>query len=154
MRVFQNNRNTEARGTIVPVDIGATTTGLTDMLSDNQRQRLYIANPGLNRVEVFDMRQQQFLAPVTVGQLPRSMAMGDDGNTLYVANSGGETISIVDLNQGVAVGRVNYPPIPFNASFALITPQILASSQRGPQVIMSDGTHVEGGGEFGDRRGR
>ena len=38
------------------------------------------------------------------------------------------------------MGRVNYPPIPFNANFALITPQILASSQRGPQVIMSDGT--------------
>ena len=100
------------------MDIGATTTGLTDMLSDNQRQRLYIANPGLNRVEVFDMRQQQFLTPITVGQMPRSMALGNDGNTLYVANSGGETISIVDLNQGVTLGRVNYPPIPFNATFA------------------------------------
>ena len=140
VRVFQNNRNAEARGTVVPVDIGATTTGLTDMISDNQRQRLYIANPGLNRVEVFDMREQKFLSPVTVGQLPRSMALGNDGNTLYVANSGGETISIVDLDRGAAVGRVNYPPIPFNATFALITPQILASSQRGPQVIMSDGT--------------
>ena len=72
VRVFQNNRNTETRGTIVPMDSGATTTGLTDMVADNARQRLYIANPGLNRVEVFDMRRQQFLTPIRVGQLPRS----------------------------------------------------------------------------------
>ncbi|MBZ5624791.1 MAG: hypothetical protein LAQ69_39740 [Acidobacteriia bacterium] len=140
VRVFQNNRNSESRGTIIPMDIGATNTGLTDMLADAARQRLYIANPGLNRIEVFDMQKQQLLAPISVGQLPQSMAFGNDGNTLYVANSGGETISIVDLTQGAAVGRVNYPPIPFNASFAVITPLVMASSQRGPQVLMSDGT--------------
>ncbi len=140
VRVFQNNRNAEARGTLIPVDIGATTTGLTDMLSDPVRQRLYIANPGLNRIEVFDMQKQQFLAPISVGQLPRSMAFGADTNTLYVANSGGETIGVVDLTKGVMTGRVNLPPIPFNASFGLITPMVIASSQHGPQVLMSDGT--------------
>ena len=53
---------------------------------------------------------------------------------------GGENISIVDLNQGKATGRVRFPPVPFNATFGLITPSLIASSQRGPQVIMSDGT--------------
>jgi len=90
VRVYQNNRNTEQRGAILPVDTGATNSGLTDMLADTTRQRLYIANPGLNRVEVFDMQRKQFLAPITVGQLPRSLAFGQDNNTLYVANSGGE----------------------------------------------------------------
>jgi len=140
VRVFQNNRNSEARGTIIPVDIGATTTGLTDMLADTARQRLYIANPGLNRIEIFDMQKQQFLTPIPGGQLPRSLAFGTDGNTLYVANSGSETISIVDLTQGAVVGRVSLPPIPVNAAFAILTPMVLASSQHGPQVIMSDGT--------------
>ena len=140
VRVFQNNRNAESRGVIIPVDIGATTTGLTDMLSDPVRQRLYIANPGLNRIEVFDMQRQAFLAPIAVGQLPRSMAYGLDTNTLYVANSGGETISIVDLSKGVVTGRVSLPPIPFNAAFGLITPALIASTQHGPQVLMSDGT--------------
>jgi len=46
VRVFQNNRNAEARGAIIPVDTGAGATGLADMLSDTARQRLYIANPG------------------------------------------------------------------------------------------------------------
>lgn len=140
VRVFQNSRNTEARGTIVPVDWGGTSTGLTDMLTDVARNRLYIANPALNRIEVFDMQARQLLAPIPVGQLPRSLAFGSDGNTLYVANSGGENISIVDLDKGKVSGAVRFPPIPFNASFSLITPTAIASSQRGPQVIMSDGT--------------
>ena len=140
VRVFQNNRNAEARGTVIPVDTGASTTGLADMLTDTARQRLYIANPGLNRIEIFDMKKQQFLAPITVGQLPRSIAFGGDGNTLYAANSGSEYLSVVDLTKGAVTGKVRLPPIPLNASFALLTPSVIASSQRGPQVLMSDGT--------------
>ena len=140
VRVFQNNRNAEALGTIIPVDTGASTTGLTDMLTDTARQRLYIANPGKNRIEIFDMKQQQFLTPIPVGQLPLSIAFGGDTNTLYVANSGSEYLSVVDLTKGAVSGKVRLPPIPFNASFALLTPSVVASSQRGPQVLMSNGT--------------
>ena len=86
------------------------------------------------------MKQQQFLTPITVGQLPQSIAFGGDANTLYVANSGSEYLSVVDLTKGAVTGKVRLPPIPFNASFALLTPSVIASSQRGPQVIMSNGT--------------
>jgi uncharacterized protein (TIGR03437 family) len=140
IRIYQNFRNPEARGNILPVDIGAGSTGLTDMLADPTRPRLYIANPGLNRIEVFDTQHQQFLAPISVGQLPRSMAFGGDSNTMYVANSGGESIGIVDLTQDAVVGNVQFPALPFNATIAPVTPQVMASSTRGPQVIMSDGT--------------
>jgi uncharacterized protein (TIGR03437 family) len=140
VRVFQNSRNAESKGSILPIDWGPSATGLADMLGDTARQRIYIANPGLNRLEVFDMQRRQFLSPIPVSQLPRSMAFGNDGNTLYVASGGGELISVVDLTQGKVTGRVLFPPLPFNAAFGLITPAVLASSQRGVQVIMSDGT--------------
>jgi uncharacterized protein (TIGR03437 family) len=140
VRVFQNGRNAESSGTVIPVDIGGTTTGLTDAVTDVARQRLYIANPALNRLEVFDMQKRQFLAPITVGQLPRTLAFGTDSNTLYVANAGGENISIVDVTLGRVTGRVRFPALPFNASFGLITPSLIASTVRGPQVLMSDGT--------------
>jgi uncharacterized protein (TIGR03437 family) len=140
IRVFQNTRNPESRGTILPVDIGATTAGLTDMVADNARRRLYIANPALNRLEIFDMQKQQFAGSVNVGQLPRSLTMGTDGNTLYVANAGSEMISIVDLTKLAVTGRVSLPPIPFNASFGLLTPQYLATTSRHILVIMSDGS--------------
>lgn len=141
VRVYQNNRDAEARGDIIPVPLGVSASeGLVDIVADNTRQRLYIANSGLNRLEVFDMRGRRFLNPITVGQLPRSLALSPDGSTLYVANSGGESISIVDLERGQTTGRVRFPPIPFNAAVALVTPSVIATGLRGPQIVMSDGT--------------
>jgi len=141
VRIFQNQRSPEAKGDIIPIQVNyAPNEGLVDLVMDNARQRLYIANSGLNRVEVFDMRRQQFLRPIKVGQLPRALALTPDGNTLFVANTGGESISIVDLNKMEAVGRVKFPPIPFNGNLPIITPQAIAATQRGLQVVMSNGT--------------
>ncbi|MCS7025954.1 MAG: hypothetical protein NZV14_14215 [Bryobacteraceae bacterium] len=141
LRVYQNNRDAEVRADIrtVPVGISANE-GLEDIVYDPVRNRVYIANSGMNRIEVFDARSRQFLSPIKVGQLPRSMALMPDNNTLYVANTGGESISIVDLNEGRVVGRVKFPPLPFNATSPLITPSAIAATQRGPLVIMSNGT--------------
>ena len=144
VRVFQNNRNAEARGQVFPVSQNISAgEALMDILFDTNRRRIYITNSGLNRVEVFDLGQQQFLAPIKVGQLPHNMAFGTDGNTLYVANTGGESISIVDLNQSAVVGSVLLPTLPYDSTAAIVTPQAMASTIRGPLVVMSDGTLYE-----------
>ncbi len=141
IRVLQNNRDAEARADIVPIEVGISDQeGLVDLAVDTQRRRLYIANSGLNRVEVFDMRTQRLLEPIKVGQLPRSLALSPDGNTLYVANSGGESISIVDLNLNRVVGRVRFPALPFNASAPVVTPSVIAAGLSGLQIVMSNGT--------------
>ncbi len=142
--MFQNNRNAEARGTVFPVaqNISAGES-LMDMLYDSNRRRIYITNSGLNRVEVFDIAQQQLLTPIQVGQLPHNMAFGTDGNTLYVANTGGESISIVDLSQMAVVGSVQFPTLPYDSTAAIVTPQAMVSTIRGPLVVMSDGTLYE-----------
>jgi uncharacterized protein (TIGR03437 family) len=141
IRIYQNNRNSEARGDVraVPVSI-ATTEALVDMTLDSQRHRLYIANSGMNRVEVFDTVNNTFLAPIKVGQLPRSLAISPGGKMLYVANTGGESITIIDLDAGQVAGKVRFPPVPYNASFALATPSILTATLAGVQIVMSDGT--------------
>ncbi len=141
VRVYQNYRNAEAAGTVIPVPISVSTAeGLSDILYDAGRRRLYIANSGLNRIEVFDTVTNQFLSPIKVGQLPRSLALSLDGNLLYVANSGGESISIVDLNKGAVIGRVRFPPVPYNAAYAVVAPSVIAMTLNGLQVVMSDGT--------------
>jgi uncharacterized protein (TIGR03437 family) len=140
VRIFQNNRDSDARGDVLAVKVNAASNeGLFDMITDTARQRLYIANSGMNRVEVFDMRAKRFLAPIKVGQLPHSLALGTDGVTLYVANSGSETISVVDLDQGVQTGLVRFSPLPFNSNVALVTPNVIAGGLQGPQVVMSSG---------------
>jgi uncharacterized protein (TIGR03437 family) len=141
IRAYQNYRNAEAGGdTRVVATSVSTAEGLVDLVVDSARQRLYIANSGLNRVEVFDMLAGEFLAPVKVGQLPRSLALSPGGRLLYVANSGGESISIIDLDKGEVSGKVRFPPVPYNASFALNTPSVIAATLSGLQIIMSDGT--------------
>ena len=73
--------------------------GLQDIQFDPARNRVYIANSGYNRIEVFDIASGQFLTPIDVGQFPHQMALDGDGKTLWVANSGGESITSVDLNK-------------------------------------------------------
>jgi len=141
VRVYENSRDAEATGTIVPIPVaGAAGEAFPDIVFDQTRQRLYIANLGLNRVEVYDTRQQAFLAPIKVGQIPIALALTPDGNTLYVANSGSEYISIIDPDQLQTVGRVNFPPIPFNSNAALMTPRLIAAGLSGPLILMSNGS--------------
>jgi uncharacterized protein (TIGR03437 family) len=141
VRVFQNYRNAEARGAVYPVARNISGgEALMDLLFDSTRQRVYLSNSGLNRIEIFDIAHQQFLTPISVGQLPHNIAFGADTNTLYVANSGGESISIVDLTKGAVVDTVQFPALPYDSSSVIITPQAMASTVRGPLVLMSDGT--------------
>jgi uncharacterized protein (TIGR03437 family) len=92
-------------------------------------------------VEVFDAQAMQLLSPIKVGQLPHSLALSPDSGTLYVANTGSESISIIDLNQLQVVGGLSFPPVPFNASFAISTPRAIVATQSGLQAVMSDGTN-------------
>ena len=141
IRVFQNFRDADSRGTILPIaqDISGGE-ALMDLVQDTVRQKLYIANSGLNRIEVFDLKTQQFTAPIKVGQLPHAMAISSDGVTMYVANTGGETISMVNLDKQTVTGRVTFPAIPANVAVGLSYPTSIASSQRGPQFVLSDGS--------------
>src|SRR6202041_233964 len=95
-----------------PATTGGPGQGLQDIVLDPVRNLIYLTNAGYNRIEVFDTVNRVFLAPITVGQLPHQMALGLDGNTLYVANTGGESIAIVDLNQQLVTGSIAFPPIP------------------------------------------
>ncbi|HUQ90653.1 MAG TPA: hypothetical protein VM120_03155, partial [Bryobacteraceae bacterium] len=141
LRVFQNSRDAEARADVRTVSVGTSANeALEDIVYDSVRSRVYIANSGMNRVEVFDAKTKEFLSPIKVGQLPRSMALMPDNNTLYVANTGGESISIVDLAAGQVVGRVRFPPLPFNGTAPLMTPSVIASTQRGLLIVMSNGS--------------
>jgi uncharacterized protein (TIGR03437 family) len=139
VRVLENSRDADARGTVVPIPVAAAAEPFPDLLYDAARQRVYIANTGLNRVEVYDTRQQRLLAPVKVGQRPISMALAPDGATLYVANAGSEVISIVDPDRLQTIGRVGFPPIPFNSNLAIITPSVIATGLGGLQVLTTNG---------------
>jgi DNA-binding beta-propeller fold protein YncE len=158
IRVYMNQRDPDQRGIIYPVpttpnNSPASTAnpnftggneGLQDIIFDAQRNLVYLSNSGYNRIEVFDTINKVFLSQISVGQLPHQMAMSTDNSTLYVGNTGGELISIVDLTQNppVQTGYINFPAIPRQAggtNAALINPRSLAYGLFGLEFIMSNG---------------
>ncbi len=140
IRIYMNYRTNDMRGVIKPVptvfDNGQ---GLRDLLLDEFRGKVYIANAGFNRLEVFDTKTQQLEEPIPVCQLPQQMAMGTDGTTLYVACSGSEGVGIVDLDARRYVSEVEFPPIPRQGNSNLIAPQTLAMGLSGLQFVMNNG---------------
>jgi DNA-binding beta-propeller fold protein YncE len=152
IRVYMNYRQSDQRGVIYPVPTtlnnnpagtGGNTSGnegLQDILLDEARGLVYITNSGYNRIEVFDTVKQHFVNPIPAGQMPHQMAMGSDGNTLYVGNTGGESISIIDLNLQRVVDGVVFPPVQRNGTAAPIYPRSLAMGNFGLQFLMSNGT--------------
>lgn len=146
--VYMNYRQPDQRGIVRPLPTtanplpnAATNEALQDLVLDEPRGRLYVTNSGYDRIEVFDLKTQRFVAPMDTGPLPHQMAMGLDGNTLYVANTGGETISIIDLDAQKVVGTIQPPPIPRagnNSNVVHVT--ALATGLSGLQFILSAAT--------------
>jgi DNA-binding beta-propeller fold protein YncE len=144
IQVFMNYRDSTMRGLIYPISTVPNTSidanqGLQDIVLDPVRNLVYITNAGYNRIEVFNTQTMQLQTPIPVGQLPHQMALGLDGNTLYVAETGGETIDIVDLNAQSVTGRITLPPIPRIANAAVTNVNNMAVGLTALQFMMSNG---------------
>ena len=141
IRVYMNYRERDQRGVIYPLPVTLNNNeGLFDMILDSKRGRIYITNSGFNRIEVFDTKAQRFLAPLEVGQLPHAMAMTPDAQTLYVGNTGGESIDIIDLDSFTISGKVDFPAIPRIGQQAPVRPLTMAYGLSGLQFMMSNGS--------------
>jgi DNA-binding beta-propeller fold protein YncE len=144
IQVFMNYRQSDQRGQVFPIPVtpnGSQAQGVKDLVLDEKRGRLYVSNPGFNRIEVFDTQNQVFLNPIPAGQFPQQLAMGTDGDTLYVANTGGESITLIDLNSQTTTGSVAFPPIPRAATAAaLYSVSAMAMGLSGLQFVMNNGT--------------
>ena len=76
---------------------------ILDARVDTTRRNLFLSNVSRGRVEVFDLDQERFETAIGVGSNPWGMAFSRNGDSLWVANSGGTNFSVVDLNAGVEV---------------------------------------------------
>ena len=132
-RAYALLANGEIRTDTITVVAGATRAlpsggAVADALYHPVKDRLYLTNIERNRLEVFAFADSSFKAAIPVGSRPwgiaawprnRSGAMGD---TILVANSGGTSISYVDLNATSAL----FPSGRDVAAYAL--PNIIAYS--------------------------
>ncbi len=88
-------------GTAVPI-LGQ----VADLVYDEQRQLVYLANFSQNRIEVYSVGGQRLLTPINVGAAPASVALSPDRQTLYVANNSSNTVSVVDVSTGTLQDEV------------------------------------------------
>jgi hypothetical protein len=93
---------------------------VADAIYHPGKDRLYLSNIDRNQVEVFNLADSSFKAPVIVGSRPWGLAgwprdrTGAMGDTVLVANSGGTNISYINLNAGTSgleVFRYDLPNI-------------------------------------------
>lgn len=71
---------------------------IMDAAVDTARKRLYLSNIQTNQLEVFDLQSERFNTAIGVGSEPWGLAFSRDNDSLWVANSGGVNLSVVDLD--------------------------------------------------------
>jgi DNA-binding beta-propeller fold protein YncE len=71
---------------------------IMDAAVDTTRRKMYLSNIDANQVEVFDLQTEKFRKAIGVGAEPWGLAFTRDRDSLWVANSFGTNLSVVDLD--------------------------------------------------------
>ena len=123
-------------GITVPLPAGGS---IADAIFNGNDSTLYLTNPSLSRVEVFQVANTAFVATgiPTAGPQPWGIALwprdtlGNYGDSIVVANSGGTELSIIDVRPGVRrlVWRQDLP------DFLIETYRILTNPLRAEIIV-------------------
>ncbi|MCX6614743.1 MAG: hypothetical protein NTZ98_01440 [Acidobacteria bacterium] len=89
-------------GTVVPV-VGT----LSDLIYDDQRDLVYLANFSQNRVEIYSIGGRRLIGTIPTGNLPSSLALSPDRQTLYVANYQDYTMTVINLATNAVAGTIS-----------------------------------------------
>ena len=97
--------------------------GYTCLLSPDKKI-LYASCWGCSKVVVFNCLTEQIDNTITVGENPNDLWLNKAGNTLYVANSNDNSVSVIDLTKNKVVETLNaalYPNAPTGSTTNSIT---------------------------------
>ncbi len=143
IRIFMNYRLADQRGLIFPIPTLVNGInpgrGLRDLILDEKRGRIYVANSALNRIEIFDTVKQRYLDPVDAGQFPQMLEKSFDNSTLYIANVGGESLMTMDLDALAITGSIEFPPTPRNGQQNPLSIDSMALTLSGLQFTTTTG---------------
>jgi hypothetical protein len=103
---FINDTASVVAGVTRPLPVGGS---IADAIFNKNDSTLYLTNPALSRVEIFQVKDTSFdpAGIRTSGPTPWGIALwprdtlGNYGDTIVVANSGGTELSIIDVRPGV-----------------------------------------------------
>ncbi len=80
-------------------------------------KRVLATSPSSNTVYVFDTKNGEQLAVITVGKAPKGVKVSPDGKIAYVANEASAEISVIDLDTLAVVATIPVEKGPHNSRF-------------------------------------
>jgi len=83
-------------------------------LNAGNNEHMFVTSLGGNQVNMIDLKTLEYIAEITVGGVPRPIAVDREEKTLYVALSGFHGFVMVDISSRKVVHRVEFPPLPPN----------------------------------------
>jgi len=81
---------------------------LAEIVVDPCNEHVYVTNSSSNRVEDYAVASGALQAPIPVGSVPVGLDVTPDNRQLYVANSGGTNLSLVDLATRREQTKINF----------------------------------------------
>ena len=105
-----------------------------EILSDPKRNLLYGADRENDRVVVMDVATKAVTGYVTVGSQPEDLALSPNGDSLFVANSGSNSVSVIDLATTRLARTITLPPAYYGLRFL---PERIAALSDGRLAFVS-----------------
>ena len=118
------------------------TTGLVSsqaVVLNSRTGKVYAVDPAQNAVVVFDSAKRASLR-VAVGAAPVAIAVTEATNRVYVANAGGETVSVIDGESNAVAANVEVRPRPYALAANPATNKIYVSMAFGDTITVIDGS--------------
>ena len=114
---------------------------LAGIVIDDACQNVYLTNHTLNRVEHFSLQDLALKPPIQVGSMPVGLDLRPGTTLLYVANTGGNNMSVVDVAQRREVRRIIMPTERFNTD----RPYSVAIANNGLALVSTTYGNTTGG---------
>lgn len=104
---------------------------------DKDREWAFVSNTDTGTLSAIKLSSGQVIT-LPCGERPQGQAVSPDGHTLFVANSGGASISIFDMNQKKRIGRIMTGKAPVRLVVSHDGKTLIYALQEGRSVGFAD----------------
>lgn len=122
---------------------------ISDFVGDSSRAYVYAIAKNSNKFYVLDDETFEILEEITVGSKPTSIEISADNNKAYVANSGGSSISVINLESLEKEDNINTSIKPYDLEATETHLYATHANNQWGNGVIIDVTNNQEIGEFG-----